>query len=238
MGMKFVGVDGCKGGWFAVTAFSDGEVDCKCFQQFSDLWEEHSDAQAILVDIPIGLPWREHPVRAADQEARAFMKRGSSVFSAPLRKVVHAPSVNEMWMINKRDGGKLTPFGKALIPKIREVDELLCDTSKNGDIVYESHPEVCFAAMKRTALNYRKKTYAGMLERIRLLESYYKNVGEMMDAIYTEYTKSTVAPDDILDALVLAVTARESRGNPVSLPAVPPRDQLGLPMAIWYHDFN
>ncbi|WP_187170514.1 DUF429 domain-containing protein [Salidesulfovibrio onnuriiensis] len=236
--MKYVGVDGCRGGWLAIALSDEGKVDFKCFADFRALYAQYRNARSILVDMPIGLPWREHPVREADILARQRLKNGSSVFPAPLRNVVHAPSDHDMWMINRSEGGSLTPFAKALVPKVREIDVLLRDTFDARERIFEAHPEVCFASLRGNSLSCKKKTYAGMFERVRLLEPYYKNVGKLMDDIHGEYAKSQVAADDMLDALVLAVTAREAKGRLRSLPEDPPMDEAGLPMAIWYHDFT
>lgn len=235
--MEYVGVDGCRAGWLAISLDEADRVDFKCFAEFRELYARYHDAQSILVDMPIGLPWKGCPTREADFEARAFMKRSSSVFPAPLRTVVHAATAREMWEINNRDGGKLTPFGKAIVPKIREVDLLLGEEPAAKNVVRECHPEVCFASLNKGPLKHRKRTYAGMFERVRLLERYYGAVGELLDEIYVQYTRSKVATDDIVDALMLAVTAREAKGNLYSLPKDPPMDETGLPMAIWYHDF-
>jgi len=235
--MEYVGVDGCRGGWVAIALAEQGRAECQLFTDFAGLHAQYRNARSILVDMPIGLPWKEHPVREADQLARLRIKAGSSVFPAPLREVVHAANVDEMWAINREQGGKLTPFGKALVPKIREIDLLLVDDIAARESVRECHPEVCFAALKGCPLDHKKKSYAGMFERVHLMETYYESVGELLDEMYVEHTRSRVAPDDILDALVLAVTAREAKGSLHSLPENPPMDEKGLPMAIWYHDF-
>ncbi len=53
-----------------------------------------------------------------------------------------------------------------------------------------------------------------------------------------KFLRKEVARDDIVDALVLAVTAKESGGALRPLPDPPERDKTGLNMAIWYHDFG
>ena len=61
----------------------------------------------------------------------------------------------------------------------------------------------------------------------------------MLVSVRNKYGRSIVAGDDVLDAFVLALTARECEGKPTFFPArrdEPPRDEKGLPMAIWYHD--
>ncbi len=51
----YVGVDGCPDGWIAVV-YSDADfVGASFYENISDLWDDHSDAERILVDIPIGL---------------------------------------------------------------------------------------------------------------------------------------------------------------------------------------
>lgn len=236
--MEYVGVDGCRGGWFAIALSEAGNTDFRVFADFAELYAQYSNARAILVDMPIGLPWREHPVRQADTLARKRIGNSSSIFPAPLRSVVYAASITQMWEINRREGGKLTPFSKALVPKIKEIDMLLRRLPGASSRIFESHPEVCFASLEGNPVSYKKKSYAGMFERVRLLKPYYGKVGRLMDTIYDKYTRSTVAPDDILDALVLAVTGKQAKGGLRSLPEDPLRDEQGLPMAIWYNDFD
>ena len=56
--MAVVGVDGCKGGWFAVRIEGGDEGDyTPCvFPTMAGLLAAWDDAALILIDVPIGLP--------------------------------------------------------------------------------------------------------------------------------------------------------------------------------------
>lgn len=77
--MAVVGVDGCKGGWFAVRIEGD-EGSFRLFPTVTDLVKTWNDVSLILIDIPIGLSSSEKR-RACDEEARKRLgPRWRSVF--------------------------------------------------------------------------------------------------------------------------------------------------------------
>ena len=53
---EFVGVDGCRGGWFSAGFDRTGGFETKVFCSFRKLLDYYRDARLVLVDIPIGLP--------------------------------------------------------------------------------------------------------------------------------------------------------------------------------------
>jgi predicted RNase H-like nuclease len=53
--MMFVGVDGCKKGWFAIKLTEGEEYEPRVFENIDQLWIEFKSAAVILIDIPIGL---------------------------------------------------------------------------------------------------------------------------------------------------------------------------------------
>jgi predicted RNase H-like nuclease len=53
---KYIGVDGCRAGWFYVSINRYGEFDSGVFKTLPELWQAHKRDSLILVDIPIGLP--------------------------------------------------------------------------------------------------------------------------------------------------------------------------------------
>ena len=73
-----VGVDGCRAGWIAVADLGDG-LTYRLHASFAELLASWSTAQRILVDIPIGLPWRDCPSRPCDRQARAFTEGDEKV---------------------------------------------------------------------------------------------------------------------------------------------------------------
>ncbi|WP_409993945.1 DUF429 domain-containing protein [Roseateles albus] len=57
---SFVGIDGCKAGWIAVSEV-DGELRYGIFGTINELLTAHQEATRICIDIPIGFqPFRTH----------------------------------------------------------------------------------------------------------------------------------------------------------------------------------
>ena len=247
--IEFVGVDGCRSGWFSVGFDAFGGYELKVFPAFSELLDYYSKAKLVLVDIPIGLP--EGPEgRECDAKARELLgDRRSSVFSAPTRQTVEqaaespgdydcAKEVEQH--VTKTD---LNPDGKgisrqafAIAPKIAQVDRLLrCRDSNATPEVREVHPEACFWALNgQKAMKFNKKDGAGEMERIRVLERFEPRTRAMYHEARRRFVGGGVGKDDILDALVAAVTARCCHGRLRTIPKCPPTDCKGLPMEMVY----
>ena len=70
--MKYVGVDGCVGGWLAVGLDDADGWEVKGVFEFVDLVRYFANARLILVDMPIGLNWgRQDPKRNCDTKSAA-----------------------------------------------------------------------------------------------------------------------------------------------------------------------
>ena len=246
---EYVGVDGCRSGWFSVGFDSHCGYELKVFPAFSELVDYYRDAKLVLVDIPIGL--MEGPGgRECDREARDLLEgRKSSVFPTPTRQTVEqvarSPG-NYDWAktveqcATKTEGN---PQGKgiskqafAIAPKIAQVDRVLRRRdSKATPCVREVHPEVCFWALnKGRAMQFNKKECKGEAERLRVLERFEPRTRAMYREGCRRFVGGGVGKDDILDALVAAVTARRGYGRPKTLPDCPPKDCKGLPMEMVY----
>ena len=246
---EFVGVDGCRSGWFSVGFDSQGCYELKMFPAFSELLDYYAEAKLILVDIPIGL--MEGPGgRKCDQEARKLLKgRSSSVFTAPTRQTVgqaarspgdydSAKRIEQCATKTEcsREGRKISKQAFAIAPKIAQVDRLLRSRDSNATpCVREVHPEICFWALnKRRAMKFNKKEGEGERERIRALEGFEPRTRAIYAEACLRFVGGGVAKDDILDALVAAVTARCGYGRLKWIPECPPKDCKGLPMEMVY----
>ena len=248
---EFVGVDGCRSGWFSVGFDSNGSYELKVFPAFSELLDYYSDAKLILVDIPIGLP--EGPGgRQCDQEARKKLlsPRSSSVFTAPTRQTVEqaAESPGDYDCANKVERcatkTECCPKGKgiskqafAIAPKIAQVDKVLrCRDSTATPKVQEVHPEICFWALnEECAMKCNKKSELGEKERLQVLERFECRTRDIYSKACQRFVGGGVAKDDILDALVAAVTACCGHGSLQTIPDCPPKDCKGLPMEMVYY---
>jgi predicted RNase H-like nuclease len=146
--MRYVGIDGCRGGWFAVTMGDDGSWKTGLFDSLKDVLASFPGARHVLVDIPIGLP--KNAPRTCDREARRLLgpKRASSVFPVPCRKAVYARTYERACALNRRAiGVSISMQTKAICPKIAEADRLLQSSRHLVGMVRESHPELCLWAL-------------------------------------------------------------------------------------------
>ena len=248
--IEFIGVDGCPGGWFAVGFDMDGEFETRVFDDFSRLVSHYSTASLILVDIPIGLP-EDTKRRICDVEARKYLvKRTSSLFPTPTRQAAEKAAVllaggsklpREQWMkcyrtasdVNKKASGRwLTLQAFSIAPKIAEVDAFMRNRDlKMTPTVREVHPEVCFWALNnRQPTADSKKTKDGIKQRLDVLKRHESRTVEIVHEACSKFRRKIVAQDDILDALVAAVTARRPRNTLQSIPKSPEKDPKELPM--------
>lgn len=223
--MKTVlGVDACKNGWVGI-AWSAGKITPHFAPTISELAKLAGPVAVIAVDMPIGLP--ERGFRQADLAARKFLgTRRSSVFMTPVRAALAHQTHPEASEENRKHTGKgMSIQAFSLLTNIRQVDEwrrtVPCP-------VVEVHPEVSFAQLADFPLA-RKKTWAGANQRAALLTA---EGFDLCDAFGEAGRRAAV--DDILDAAVVAWTARRVLdGTAIPLPAQPEPLSDGTKAAIW-----
>ena len=174
--------------------------------------------------------------RPWDAAARALRSppRHSSVFPVPIRAAVHADSYGMAKTVQEeRTDGSLGVQSWNIADNIAELDTFLRETAPEAvGTVREAHPEVCFCALDGGSPAQYSKTgqpAAAFWERIDVLETadeavldHVRRGGAGLDA--------AGGNDDIVDACVLALTARPGAGSLETLPAEPPVDAEGLPM--------
>ena len=240
---RYVGVDWASRGWLTVA--TDGN-DCtaRVHPSIHSVWFTHCDAEVILVDVPIGLP--ESQRRECDRQAKAFLgDRSSSVFWTPCRAAVEAPPYEQAKQANENcRGDSLSSQAWGLIPRIQEVDRLLRDEVDAETTILESHPEVCFAALYDGESIPSKHDDDGIEARRAVIERFDDSIA----GVYERFESSLDAQppwarrigesnrDDLLDAMILTLTAKHGAGNFRTLPDEPPLDAEGLPMQIVYTD--
>ena len=243
---KFVGVDWAKGGWFSIAYDAEGNWETH-HGSFAEIVERYRSAKLILVDAPIGIPKGRVESRACDRMAR--QKIGSfrsSIFRVPTRDALADRMFNglqreEAHQIEKQRTGKpgINRQSWGIIPQIAEVDMVLAKLDEKRKNIREVHPEICFWALNgKKALHHKKAQTEGESERIRILgaKPIEPRTREILAAVQKEYgTKA--APDDILDALAAAVTARLGYPDQLAtLPDDPPTDARGLPMEMVFYN--
>lgn len=235
--MWIAGVDGCKAGWVVALARLRGgrvgRLSVRLSPTIRDVLDVSPRPRIIAVDMPIGLlDRRQRGGRSCDQAARRILgRRASCVFTPPSRRILSATAYEPA----RREGLSRQAFN--IMPKIREVDRVV--TRRMQSRVFEAHPELAFARLAGRPMRFNKKTAEGQRERLRAitkaLPSLSARSARLLDGITTTLPRRVVSHDDLLDALVLALTAmRIYRHDALRVPENPERDRRGLRMEIWY----
>jgi len=231
------GVDGCKAGWFYIGIDSSGKTKWGIKRTIDALLCDVAPNDRIFIDIPIGL-LSGRGRRLCDGHAREKLgaPRSSSVFNAPARAALKAKRFDEANRINREVTGLgLSQQAFALLPKIREVDDLLQACPKARCIVREVHPEVCFWGLAGwKPMDQSKKKILGLGQRLEVLSQHWAAANETYQEILDAHPRRELARDDILDAAVAAITALADESALKTLPAEPPQDDRGLPMEMVY----
>lgn len=232
---SIMGIDGCRAGWFAVIKTASG-WQTRLAGSLQHLLTDAKEFSRVLIDIPIGLA--DGHKRECDQLARRLLTplRHTSVFSTPVRDAVYAHDYASACDINARQTGtRITLQAWNICPKIREVDEFLRQHTEWAPKVYESHPEVAFYALNNCQpMSSPKKSSEGQAERLALLAAHLDGSREIFEDAVISHPRSELQKDDVIDALVLAVSAAQTGNSLISLPDSPPLDRYGLPMRIIY----
>ena len=217
--MRCVGVDGCRRGWVAVTL--DG--DDRQYALLKRIDEVAGDR--VLIDIPIGLP--EKGRRACDLAARKMLGPAwPRVFldaRRPLLGLANHAEANA-WGRKNDDAGVSVQLW-AIMPKIKEVDAYI--TPERQDAIREAHPELAFLRLNDgTPVHAGKKTAEGRKQRRDIIHD--AGLPEI-DAWLGALRGTGAGADDLLDACVLALAARDPQrlGDGAT-------DRRGLRMEIWY----
>jgi predicted RNase H-like nuclease len=248
-----VGVDGCPGGWVAVSKRTlDEAPTVGVYPDFEALLNAFPFDAIIAVDMPIGLPERATlGGRGAEQAVRPFLgARQSSVFSVPSRSAVYAETedfeneevryaahrrASQVALATSEPPRKISIQAFGLFPKIRQLDTALRGNKALKERVFECHPEFAFAilnggASMREPKKIKGKVHGpGIAERKALLET----LG-FSNAFLNQSAPKGASADDFLDAcVVMLIAGRIKAGLAKPYPDPPCRDAFGLPIAIW-----
>ena len=224
-----LGVDGCRSGWVGVVLAPARPVVGVLGATIAELVEAASAAagtlQAIGIDMPIHPP--EAGYRQADLAARAHLgRKASSIFPTPARSVLDAPSYADACAVARAlDGRAISRQAWALRAKILEVGAWQPAAPWP---VYEVHPEVSFSLLTGAPILAGKRRAAGLAARRQALS-------EAGIVAPTDLAEARgVAADDVLDAAVVAWSARRiAAGRARTFPDPPERLPDGRLDAIW-----
>lgn len=118
-----------------------------------------------------------------------------------------------------------------IMPKIREIDDLLRQHPHLQNHVREVHPELSFCLLNGRPLSHSKRTRAGSEERLALVETVYAQ--ETIRSAISDCRTRGAKSDDVLDALAALWSAgRASRGEAEALPPLAANDRRGCFMQV------
>ena len=216
---RYVGLDGCPAGWFAVWqhtqpqgqpdahATLDKSIGYAVFKDIAELMAELADAQRILIDMPIGLKV-DAPRQLESQLRKLLGKKRSSVFPVPARPAVYAPSYEKACQLNVTAlGKKLSKQSWNICAKIQQVDQYLIEHRDSRGKLLESHPELAFQRLAGRELEHGKKTRSGLQERLQILGLHNAALPSLFSNVLATTRRADVARDDILDAMALMLSA-------------------------------
>jgi predicted RNase H-like nuclease len=235
MAASVTGIDGCAGGWVAVTLSGDVDTDADAgalpavsvtvARTLDGLGLGLDAAGVIGIDMPLGLlaaGWRTADLLAR----RALGRRGSCVFAIPPRPVWEQPAyANANQSCRELTGRGMSIQAWGLRGKLLEADAFR--RAAAAPPLYEVHPELSFTALAGgTPLADSKHTRAGLTVRRTLL-------GQVGTALPLRVPGA--AEDDLLDAAAVAWSARRvAAGAAVTLGDPAERADDGREIAIRY----
>ncbi|MBP3964599.1 DUF429 domain-containing protein [Paenibacillus lignilyticus] len=261
----YIGVDGSKNQWVAALLAGTKEGTTIRYVQvehLEELWAEFGTAcRKLLIDMPLGLSSsgkRRCDELVMDMLGPANKKR---CFHAPSynaleewRRLSHAdsegvPSLSPRERYDAINGINvketqlnLTPPGYALVPRIANVRDFVLSIADRS-MVSEAHPEVCFIALSNRGSFSSKHHLPGLFERLAVIQAEIPNyIHDLANGGNRVWSNVSAKMDDVLDATVLALTARMMMENPASIRRItdepPINDQSGIPIEIVYASNN
>ncbi|RDC72872.1 DUF429 domain-containing protein [Rhodovulum sp. 12E13] len=200
-------------------------------------------AEVVALDIPIGLmDGPDDGPRPADKAARRFLSErnidriagvGSRVFPSPTRAhlaILAAGGTYGDLLGHFRKGQHISKQCFMICPRIIEIDAL-CRADPDAPL-WESHPEIGFAHRAGRTLPSKHRP-EGLRARQDLLSEAGFDLARLAAALPDG--RRHWAPDDLLDACMLALTGtRMARGTHAGLPNLTDRDSHGLRRVIHF----
>ena len=157
-----IGVDGCRGGWVAVSCYAASPAEglrrtrVKLGATFEDVIALRADRHVpVAVDIPMGL-LDSVDYRPCDRQAQELLgHRRSTVFAPPSRPLLALESyadarahVEELKKTNPSEKS-LSSYAWGLVRKIKEADDWLRAHPRAQAWLFECHPELSFRGNRR-----------------------------------------------------------------------------------------
>lgn len=242
-----VGVDGAPGGWAAACLYADAtgpeaatiwQTELKLFADVDALAEFRARAGAsacVAIDVPIGL-LDSVDFRPCDTQARDMLgKRRNAVFAPPARYMLEAAGDYARIRALVKAERKRNPKAKGLsaqaagiTAKVAEVDAFMRADKSREEWLFECHPELSFYALAGAVPEHRKRSAAGIMQRLRLVRGAFPDVEEQLSAAPWDGREGTLA--DLLDAYAALATALACAGEDQEELGNGERDSTGLVM--------
>lgn len=198
-----VGITYANGQWQAAVLSG---ADCT-FTSADTLWDickTYQDADAVLIDLPVGLPEsKEDEGLRSEAELRKVL-HGCSAAAVPCRQAVYAADDNAAREENIRVLGRtISPHQTAQRHLLREIDELLLYHNEWKNVLRESRAQVLGDSRRLIIQQYREQLAEAGAKR------------------------------ELEDALCLAVIGQmECRNGSETIPAIPCNDARGVRMQV------
>lgn len=237
MASQVIGIDGCRAGWVVCSLARSGAAALRIESDLSAAIGSTPNVDLALVDMPIGLA--ERGVRAADLAAKRLLGRWNArVFLTPARGVFDCDSYPDANARSREQTGKgLSKQMWHIMPKIRAVDAELARHPRLAGVIRECHPEICFRGLSGSVIAENKKSEVGAAKRLAVLAQFVPDAEAIVCRAMEQTLRKEVARDDLIDAMVCAVTAAGVwDGSLRTLPEQPERDGRGLAMEMVYRD--
>lgn len=236
-GGRYVGAVRRAGSWLAAAFDERGHERTAVFEDVGSLWACYEErADRILIDVPIGLLEDGEQPRRCETLARSVLgDRGEAVPLTPVREATRKHNARAAKRVNQRKAGwALSERAFARCGAVAAVDDLLGEITEARSVFAESHPELCFRAFAGEPLAHSPSVAAGYAERMRALAEFDHDAPPTVQAVAEATGGHALPVAAVLAAVALGYTARPGPGALRTLPADPPTDPTGLPMAMAY----
>lgn len=196
-----MGIDGCRYGWCVAHGSDRPEITLLKSIQEIDSIVQHKQ---VLIDLPMGLPDKDHTREVEIASRKLLNGRASSIFTIPCRQSIYADDYASANILNRKELGKgLSIQSWNICAKIKEVDQYLRSMKSQRQLL-EAHPELCFQYLnRRQELLPSKKTKEGRVKRVEILNSWLPELQDIYESEQKKFLRKEAQLDDILDAMCL-----------------------------------
>ncbi|MDC3132573.1 DUF429 domain-containing protein [Opitutae bacterium] len=201
---NWIGIDGCRGGWIIAWLKDDQHAEIFEVESLQPFLGKAPKKAVILIDMIL---YKDNEIapRSFDQLAKSQLEKWHSrVFPAPPKEALKAENYFDACSVSfAYSGKKISKQCYNLFPKIREANH----PSIPAKQLIEYHPEIAFKQLNQnTVIEASKKTELGRVLRKKTIANYL--IDEPLKLHRINKKRKLWQPDDVLDALALAIVAK------------------------------